>query len=283
MTRRAAIAGAFLLAAARAFGFDWPVAGGAFSWGFGSARDGFFKGAEFSGQSIPVRASESGELFFAASGNALPGGYPIDGGSLLALYGERGLVTVYSGLDESSISRYLIVVKAGDVLGRTPRLADARGFRFFVYDAKERRYLNPLSVMPPIADQAAPAIRSITLYGEDGEVKPEQAKAVRQGSYFIIVDAFDLTPGGKPGAPFELTVTIDGSVKAKVTYDAAWAADGVSRLFGAGATAEPAFLAGGNRVKFGPFQFPRGRLSFSVAAADFYGNRREQGFVVAVQ
>lgn len=283
MLRRVYPLAVFLMASVGAFGLDWPVAGGAYSWGFGSPRGGFFRGAEFSGQAAPVRASEPGELYFSATGESLPGGYPIDGASLLAISGDRGLVTVYMGLDSGSVSRYLTSVRAGAVLGRMPGPESARGFRFFVYDAKERRYLNPLSVMPPVADTSAPSIRSVVLSGEDGESRPEQGKPVRQGQYHIVVDAFDLSPGGKPGAPFELTLTIDGSVKAKVTYDAAWAADGVSRLFGSGAAAEPSFSAGGNKVRFGPFQFPRGRLSFSVAASDFAGNRREQGFVVTVQ
>lgn len=271
------------LAVSRAFSFDWPVEGGAFAWGFGASRDGFLKGVEFTGTSAPVRAAESGELCFAASGLSLPGGYPIEGGSIAALSSDRGLLSVYVGLDGGSLSRYLKAVKAGNVLGRLPRTEGPRGFRYFVFDAKERRFLNPLSVMPALRDDVPPTIRSIVLSGDGGEIKLEQGKALRQGSYYIVVDAIDLTPAGRPGAPFELTVTIDGSLKSRVVYDAAWAVDGSPKLFGTGVAAEPSFVSGGNRVRFGPFSFPRGKLSFSVSAVDFAGNKREQGYAVSIQ
>jgi len=271
------------LAVISAFAFEWPLNAGSIRYGFGSFRDGFLKGTEFGAATSMVRAVAEGELTFIATGNSLPGGYPIQGGSMLSLAHAAEMMSVYTGMVPDSISRYLAKVRAGDVLGRTPDAGTKVGARLFTYDGKERRFVNPLMVLPGVRDDSSPVIRSISLKNDGLEAKIEQARTIKQGIYDLILEAYDNSPAGEQSAPFEISVTIDGSVRARVVYDASWAKDGVPYIFGSAGLEEDAYLLGGNIVRFGPYVFARGRVVLSISVSDFAGNKREQTYSLSVQ
>jgi hypothetical protein len=272
-----------VLAVISLFAFEWPLNSGSIRYGFGSFRDGFLKGTEFGAANSMVHAVAEGELVFVATGRSLPGGYPIHGGSMLSLAHPAGMVSVYTGMVPDSISRYLVKVKAGDVLGRTPDAGGWLGARLFTYDGKERRFVNPLMVLPGVRDDIVPVIRSTSLKNDGGEVRIDQTRIIKQGIYDVILDAYDNSPAGEQSAPFELALTLDGSVRARVVYDASWAKDGEPFVFGSAGLEEDAYLLGGNRVRFGPYVFPRGRVVLSISVSDFAGNKREQTYTLSVQ
>lgn len=266
-----------------AFAFEWPLGSGTVTYGFGSFRDGFLKGTEFSDANSMVRSVADGELTFVATGNSLPGGYPIQGGSILSLVHHTEMVTVYTGMVPDSISRYLKKVRAGDVLGRTPAAGTRVGTRLYVYDGKERRFVNPLMVLPGVKDDILPVIRSVNLANDGVETRLDQSRSIRQGIYEVILEVYDNSPSGAPSAPFDISLTIDGSVRTRVVYDAAWADDGQAFVFGAAKLEENTYLFDGNRVRFGPYVFPRGRVVLTVSVFDFAGNKREQTYSISVQ
>lgn len=263
--------------------FEWPLNSGSIRYGFGSFRDGFLKGTEFGTANSMVRAVAEGELVFVATGRSLPGGYPIHGGSMLSLAHPAEMVSVYTGMVPDSISRYLVKVKAGDVLGRTPDAGGRLGARLFTYDGKERRFVNPLMVLPGVRDDMVPVIRSTSLKNDGGVVRIDQTRIIKQGIYDVILEVYDNSPTGEQSAPFEIAVTLDGSVRARVVYDASWAKDGMPFIFGSAGLEEDAYLLGENRVRFGPYVFPRGRVVLSISVLDFTGNKREQTYSLSVQ
>ncbi|HRW25146.1 MAG TPA: hypothetical protein P5298_12105 [Spirochaetia bacterium] len=283
---RIAAAGSVALAAAIAssFAFDWPADSGRYRFGFGSPRDGFMRGVEFGSSDGTVRAADDGELAFAASCPSLPGGYPLIGGSMIVVAHASDITTVYAGLDPGSISSYLRNVRKGDILGRAePVAGPGRGAAFYAYDAKERRYINPLILMPSLPDDKPPVIRSAVLVSDGKETALAASKAVRQGSYLLLVDAFDPSPTGEPAAPYEVRVMLDGSERERVVYDAAWAEGGRPNLFSGARLGEHDFLASDGRMRFGPYALARGRAVISVAVSDFAGNKREQTYSIIVQ
>ena len=74
-------------------------------------------------------------------------------------------------------------------------------------------------------------IRSAVLVSDGKETALAASKAVRQGSYLLLVDAFDPSPTGEQAAPYEVRVMLDGSERERVVYDAAWAEGGRPNLF----------------------------------------------------
>lgn len=269
--------------AVTAAAFEWPADAGKFRFGFGAFRGGFLRGAEFGVAEGLVRSADDGELTFVATGPSLPGGYPIFGGTLLVVSHASDMITIYEGLQRGSSSSYLKNVKAGDILGRSAAVTNGRGVSFYTYDAKERRFINPLILLPRIVDDKPPAIRSAMLSLEGQEVVMDQTRPVRQGLYYLLLDAFDTTPSGAAGAPFEVRVLLDGSERARVVYDAAWAAGGTSLLFGATGLVEDSFLTQDGRMRFGPFNLSSGRVILTIIASDYAGNKREQTYSVSVQ
>ena len=274
---------ALVLSTQSAFAFDWPADGGHFRFGFGSWRGGFLRGVEFGDADGLVRASEDGELVFATEGSRLPGGYPLAGGSLLVIAHASEMTTVYSGMTSGSISTYLKNVRRGDVLGRTAEARSGRGAVVYAFDARERRFINPIIIMPNLSDDKPPVIKSITLSSAGTEAALDQPKSIRQGTYEMLIDSYDTSPAGIPGAPYDIRVLIDGSERAHVVYDAAWATGGRSVLFGGAGIGETAYLTDDGRMRFGPYTFSRGRVVVTVIVSDFSGNKREQTYSISVQ
>jgi hypothetical protein len=101
--------------------------------------------------------------------------------------------------------------------------------------------------------------------------------------YYLLLDAFDTTPSGAAGAPFEVRVLLDGSEKARVVHDASWATGGRSLLFGAAGLVEDSFQAADGRMRFGPFNLSSGRVMLTIIVSDYAGNKREQTYSVSVQ
>jgi len=265
------------------FGFDWPLDDGGFRYGFGSARAGFLKGAEFGGADGVVRAADDGELVFTALCPHLPGGYPLVEGSMMAIDHASDMVTIYAGMARESTTAYLTSVKRGAILGRSVRAGNHRGASVYTYDSRTRRYINPLILMPPVRDDRAPVIRSTALFADGQEIELDQAKSVGQGSYQVIVDAYDTSPAGMASAPFGIRVIIDGSERAAVAYDAAWSRDGVLSVFGGGSRVASEYQQPDGRVHFGPYTFARGRSVMSIIVTDYAGNKREQTYSIIIQ
>lgn len=266
-----------------AFGFDWPLDDGGFRYGFGSARAGFLKGVEFGAADGVIRAADDGELVFTALDPHLPGGYPLAAGSMMAIDHASDMVTIYTGMARESTTAYLTSVKRGAILGRSVRAGNGRGASIYTYDSRTRRYINPLILMPAVRDDRAPVIRSTALSAEGQEIPLEQARPVRQGSYQVIVDAYDASPAGLASAPFGIRVIIDGSERAAVAYDAAWSHDGVLSAFGGGSRVASEYQRPDGRVQFGPYTFARGRSVMSIIVTDYAGNRREQTYSIIIQ
>lgn len=283
---RLALAGGCALAlAAAAFAFDWPDEAGRYRYGFGSYRGGFLLGTEYGAEDGLVKAAADGELVFAAAGDALPGGYPLAGGSLAAMTHASDIMTLYSGMEQQTMSAYLRVVRKGDVLGKGIKAGPAsraRGTVAYVFDTKERRYINPLILMPALPDDKPPAIRSVSLESEAGEVELDKHKTVRQGSYRVVLEAVDASPAGASSAPFELRVLVDGSERTRVVYDAAWASSGERLLFGASMLPEEECFSSEGRLRLGPYSLARGKVVITVVATDFSGNRRELTYPISV-
>lgn len=269
--------------AVAAFAFDLPLEDGGFRYGFGSARSGFLKGIEFGASDGIVRAADDGEIVFVATEQHLPGGYPVVNGSLVAIDHTSDMVSIYVGITRESTTAYLTNVKKGAVLGRSRRAGNGRGVTMYTYDARTRRYINPLILLPAIRDDKAPLIRSVSLHADGQEIPLEQGRLVKQGSYRILMDSYDSSPAGMACAPFEIRLLIDGQERASVSYDAAWVRNGVLSVFSASSRVASEYQRSDGRLVFGPYTFARGRSVMSIIVADYAGNRREQTYSIVIQ
>lgn len=283
LIRTASIACAALTAVVLATAFEWPADAGAYRLGFGTPKRGLLRGVELRAADGVIKAAADGELTFVVESTSLPGGYPVSWGGMVVLSHASDMTTIYSGLQRGSISSYLKNVRKGDILGSPSTAHTDRGIMFYTFDAKERRFINPLIVMPSLGDDKAPVVRSAALSLDGVESSLDQPRPVRQGAYWLLVDAIDMSPAGIPSAPFEVRAFIDGTERGRIVYDAVWAAGGSALLFGVKGLREDAFLSSDGRMRFGPFSLPRGRAVMTITVSDYAGNTREQTYSVSVQ
>ncbi|MBN2875243.1 MAG: hypothetical protein JXM71_09135 [Spirochaetales bacterium] len=266
-----------------AIAFEWPADRGVYRFGFGALRAGFLRGVEFGVAESLMEASDDGEMVFATEHPALPGGYPLRGNSIMAVAHASDMTTVYTGLEQGSLATYLRSVRKGDILGRSSAADGGRGAIVYVFDRRERRYINPLIVMPELSDKKPPVIQSISLITGGVETSLAATRTVRQGSYTVLLDVVDVAPSGDASAPYDIRILIDGSERARVVYDAAWSLEGIPVLFGGAEIVEYSYVADDGRLSFGPYVFSRGTVVLAVRVGDYSGNIKEQTYSLSIQ
>lgn len=263
--------------------FDWPVATSLLRHGFGTYRQGFMKGIEFSAAADAVLPVAPGELIFHAQGRQLAGGYPIVGGSLLVLAHAAAMTSVYTGLSAGAAGSVALFFDRSAALGFVRSGVDGRNPVFYLYDVKEMRYINPILVLPAIADERPPLFNSVTLRSAEGDVRLEALTTIRQGVHELIVDVVDPGIVGAAMMPLVLRLSINGVERLAWRQDGAWADAGRTRLFtGSGVLAASYHLDDG-RIRLGSHTFNRGRSSINLTAIDQAGNRRDAAFALVVQ
>lgn len=273
-----AVAGSLNLA----FGLDWPADTGLFRFGFGSQRQGFLKGVEFGLTDSVVRAVADGERVFLAV-HSLPGGFPVPGGTMLAVAHHSGMMSIYTGLEPVPDLAAQLTMETGDIVGYSRPAGVGYGMSYYFYDAREQRYLNPVVAFPALPDDRPPVFRSAIMRMDGVDTPLEQNRILRQGSYELILDLADTTAAGGSSPAFEIRVSIDGSERVRRQYDAAWAEGGRKLLFTSNPVHENAHLLPDGRIRLGPFQLSRGRSVISLAAFDYTGNRRELTYSLQIQ
>ena len=263
--------------------FQWPLKPEALSLNFGTYVAGFYKGVELNLPDTPVLAPAKGEMLFAHDSARLPGGYPMPSGSLAALAHSAGIISIYTGMQPGSLANYRGAVEQSEILGMSPVQGSGRHLGFYLYDQRERRYINPLILLAAAPDARVPLIRSVALASGGQEQILERNSVVRQGSWRLVIDALDLTALGLPGAPFDVAVVLDGSERFRVKYDSARMAAGQSLLFSDNAQSERDYFLADGRISFGPIVLTKGRSSITVSATDLAGNKREISYTITVQ
>jgi hypothetical protein len=263
--------------------FQWPQKPEALRLNFGSYAAGFFKGIELNLPDSPVLTPAKGEMLFAYDNPRLPGGYPLPNGSLAALAHDAGMMSIYTGMQPGSLANYRGAVEQGEILGMSPAQGSGRYLGFYLYDQRERRYINPQILLDTAPDSRVPLIKSVALASLGQEQVLERNSVVRQGSWFIVIDAADTTALGFPGAPFDVAIVLDGSERFRVVYDSARLTAGQSLLFSDSTQPERNFVLSDGRISFGPIVLTKGRSSITVSATDLAGNKRELSYTITVQ
>jgi hypothetical protein len=278
MKRCAALALAALCAALQAY--DWPLEKPQVTRSFGTpGESGFSTGIDLASASDTVKAVDSGDLVFYSEGTD----GPIQGlGAWVAVSHDRNLVSVYSGLKNSSVPAYLKRVDRGSILGLAGDAgARTSAIRFSLFDREKRQWVNPYLFLDAIADDRAPQIRSVFLKRDAGLTDLSRAATVKQGIAELISDFGD--PGPAPGsqatnAPFQVQVLLDGTERLNLLWDTAREKDGRLIIFGDPGRPFDDVLAQGGGLRLGNIPIVRGKVRLDIIVSDFARNTRTQSF-----
>jgi len=263
--------------------FQWPSETESLTLTFGQREEaGMVKGLRFEhpGSVMPL---DYGEVVF----RHVPGPFsPLPGGdeSILVLEHANGFQSVYTGLDSSSAGFGKNRLAAGDYICR-PAASDEGlpgGYTFYVRDARLKRLVNPLMLLPGIADHLAPDILSIRLEGVGGQYELTSGSEVPAGTYSVLIRSEDHVSRRNPlvMAPYLYSLYSHGTLQAERRMDALLQAEHALSLQD-GTPRETLYNSEGY-LNLGQLVLTSGTASLEVSVGDIQGNERTAMFTFLV-
>jgi hypothetical protein len=289
MMTRTAIILVLALSVRAVFAMDWPVAPPHVAATFGTfAKGRIVAGVVLAASDGSVRSSDDGEVSFLLEDGTHPAGLPTPLGSFLVVEHQKGLAAVYSHLAPGSLPSYLRKPKAGDILGRPGNSGwiEGPGLVFQVFDRRADSWVNPLLVLPPLAEDKAPIIRSLALSRDDKTYALSGAVTIPQGTYRISVDV--ASPSDAPWtvgplAPYVILLSIDGAQTTEDVFDVARASKGRLSFFARSPVASSELRTQEGRYMLAERLFTRGHSTIMVKVEDAVGNSHAASWPVIVE
>jgi hypothetical protein len=284
-----AIAIAIAIACAPASAMDWPLAPPRFAANFGTyAKGRVIAGAAFASEEGLVRSAEDGEIAFAVEEGSNPSGLPMPLGSFAVVEHQRGMAAVYSHLAPGTLATRVPKLRSGDPIGRPGHSGwvEGSGLLFQLFDRRAGAWVNPLLVLPRLADDKPPVIRSLALSGGGKAYVLGATSSLPQGTYRVsadIADPADSSWAAGPLAPYSIRLSIDGVESAKYVFDTARGSGGKLFLFADSSVRADALKTPEGRYILVERLFSRGRVTIEVRVEDAAGNRRSASWTFLVE
>jgi hypothetical protein len=282
----AAFWGTLILAAPAAM--DWPSAAGVMTGSFGQNNDGMpLLGVEFEGEG-PITAADRGELLYVHREGNCASRLPSPLGAWAALDHGDGIISVYSRLEEDRNRDLPAQAEKGGLLGM-PGVSAATGAKksyFFLFDRRERRWINPSMIIVPFQDTRPPVIARVGLRNEEGVIiDPARTRTITQGRYFISVEAADtlVSAGETPLAPFRIVCSVNGREAGVLGFETYSARDGVLMVYRNGLVPVRDVFAPKPGWEIGEAWFTRGQATLEIIAQDIAGNERNLVYRLQVE
>ncbi|MDR0602396.1 MAG: hypothetical protein LBG42_08440, partial [Treponema sp.] len=215
-----------------AFAMDWPLSGAVLHGNFGRNDGGRPQPGMIFESEGPVRASGRGELVFSSNaGDAAASRLPSPLGAWAAFDHGDGLVSIY-GRTRDTGERPPDTVNTGETIAESgvSGWSAREGFFFALFDRRERRWVNPSMIIPPLPDTRPPVIQSVRLRAPGNRlIDPAQTRTISQGKYTIEVAASDtMTAAGEsPLAPHRIVCSVNGTEIGSLNFETCSTRDGV--------------------------------------------------------
>ena len=273
-----------------AFAFEWPLAEPQILRGFAERQaDHLLSGIVLLSQSPQVRPIAQGELIFQYRQDSDYSSLPRGVGDFLVLEHSGNMRSLYGHLrseempalpEEPRQGRDAFHYELNQVMGLTGATGAATGQQLFlsIMDTEASSMLNPLLVLPPLADTQLPAIRAVSLINGQTEVSLTPGLRVPAGRYDVAVDAHDLRGGvafAAPFAPYRIELFLNGVQQSRITFDGLATRQGqrVLTSHGASGTGVPLErLYAGALIVAGNANLAAGEVRVLVLVADYAGN-----------
>ncbi|HUI69779.1 MAG TPA: M23 family metallopeptidase [Spirochaetia bacterium] len=277
----------FLAAVLPALALDWPVDKKVVVGTFGEDRNGhFFDGLDIGGGEQEVHAVLPGELVFRYDEGEDYSSLPRGLGSFVVLHHEGKIETMSCNLKRGSLGAVRTTYSAGETIGLSGDTGSSDGthLRFCLSDEETASYLNPLSLLPPVADAQPPVIKRILLAEGDGLTPLADGATVAPGQAEIIADAYDLRQDVRflwPLGLYGVRLDLDGKEVTRVIFDSLQVVNGKLSLGGSKTTLTKLYTNDG-LLRCGSFELRPGTSRLILTVRDFAGNEttKEISFTV---
>jgi hypothetical protein len=235
----------------------------------------------------PIYAAEQGEAVFERRSGERVSGLPSPLGSWIAVDLGDGLVNIYARYGESTenlsshIEKQQIIAQSGKSGAN-----DKSGFYFSFFDRKDRRWINPTTViLNPFSDTRPPTIGAVRLQNtEGGMTNLAQTRTIKQGRYAIFVEASDTFDGGaQPLAPNSIASFVNGAEAGTLVFENFSARNGLLMIYRNALLSASQIYAVPASYEAGEFWFPRGIATLELIIGDKAGNMRTASYRLVVE
>lgn len=259
--------------------FQWPSDPDRIVRSFCEAGDQrIHKGLQF-GQPEFIRPFDSGDVVFRYIHDPFS---PLPGGdsSLLVLQHENGFQSVYEGLSDETVKAVPARVSQDVMIDANPDLED---YRFCIRDARLKRLVNPLLILPGLNDRLPPELLSLYILAEDGTiVQIDQGVVITAGGYDVYIHVEDRVDRKNPLVllPYIVSLYNLGSLQAERKLDTL-IQTGNQLSLQDGILLKDVYDSEGN-LFLGSMVLNSGSASLEVSMEDFYGNEGSRHFSFTV-
>ncbi len=283
-----AVAVAVVLGAALAAGaLEWPVSERIVTGTFGEDRgDHFHLGIDIGGGEQVVRPVLPGELVFRYEENADYTSLPRGVGSFAVIRHQDDVLSVYCHLRRDVARPALTTFTARDTVGiiGDTGYSEGKHLHFSVYDGETGSWVNPLSLLPPVADRDPPVVKRIALRRGDRVTDLAPGIVVPSGPAEVLLEAYDVRGDVRflwPLAPYGVRLVLNGAEVARFAFEALQVREGRMVLFGTPLAAPDVYVTD-RLLRLGTVDLRGGESHLIAVVRDFAGNEavREVFFTV---
>jgi hypothetical protein len=275
------------------FAFDWPVDQIVLTATFGEHRgDHFHGGIDVGGGEQPIYPISPGELVFSYREGEDYTSLPTGLGNFLVLQHQGGIRSLYAHLAEGSLDPQRRNYDRSRALGTVGSSGYSSGnhLHLTIIDTEMGTIINPLLLLPPLADGQAPEIKEVYLQSGQERIGLEDGMRLsrREGQLFATVYDIreDVTFLWKL-APYKVFLSQDGREITSFTFDSLHSEPTPAResrnlvLMNTGRDFADVYESSW-LLSLGGINLVPGETTLTVFAADFAGNESFKEYTLTV-
>lgn len=271
-----------------AFSYEWPVENHAVTATFGENRWGHFHGGiDIGGGEQEIRPIEDGEIIFHYEESDDPNGIPTGLGNFVVVEHERGIRSLYAHLKPEPAFLQKVSVSKEDVIGIIGETGGALGkhLHLEVFDGELNRLVNPLELLPDLADGSVPDIDGLYIERDGNTVRLEPRLRVMQGQWDFIIDTYDTSiVNGRiyPVAPYRVFVYVNGREEIALSFESLEEYGNDLVLSKSGRITDEQLYIDDWRLRLGKLQLQEGEVQLEVVVSDISGNEVAETMWISV-
>jgi hypothetical protein len=261
------------------YGWQWPVSDPVVVATFGQYDgESLFRGITLVSDSPEVIAIAPGTVVFTGSGSLSAGPYAFvvvrhDEG-FLSLYGhlgEAGLPTIGSRVDESTVIG--VAEPSFRRAGRECLLS--------IFDLDEQSSVNPLLLLPDLADTRRPRIDSVTAIRGADRIDLFETDRLVPAEYELVTSIYDVigVDGGRV-APYAVTLYVGGRERFSVLMERIKVAGVAAQVGPATEGSVDRLYRSDGRFSLGTVLVTEGTTVLEIVVTDFAGNESTETLVL---
>ena len=271
------------------FSLQWPVENPVIKSNFGEKTGSYYNtGIDVISDKTDVYAVDKGEVVYYQEENnhfsALPSGL----GNFIVIEHDKLLRTTYGHLANNFIGKEKVNVSSGEVIAKIGDSGSSNGryLHFELVDKELGELVNPLVLLPGIADKSKPVIKEVFIKNS-GAVQYktlENNGEIKAGKHDLSAIIYDLSENMKyfcPIAPHSIKVYINGEESLSIIYNSIKKSGNFLVLNSNNRNIKDYYIDDENwQIYLGQFDFKPGVTRIEITVSDFKGNENIKEFKI---